>query len=85
MIGEERQPRPMGLEAAEYFASKSARMVLGQFLSRLLGHFAKRLVEGQIGLRITRTAHAFEVKFDKGRGQGLRAVLAFGECQSLLV
>ena len=42
-----------------------------------LRHLAKRMVEGQIGLRIARAPHAFGVKFDKGRGQGFRAVLAF--------
>jgi hypothetical protein len=67
----------MGLEAEEHFASKSVQIVLGQFLSRLLRHFGQCLVEGRIGLRIARAPHALGVKFDKGRGQGLRTVLAF--------
>jgi hypothetical protein len=77
MIGKERQPRPVGLQAGEHFAPKSAQIVLGQFLGRLLLHVGKRMVEGLIGLCVLRAAHPLGVKFDKRRGQALRAALAF--------
>ena len=67
----------MGLQAGEHFAPKPAQVILGQFLGALLRDLAKRVVESLIGLRIARAPHAFGVKFDKGGGQGLRAVLTF--------
>jgi hypothetical protein len=75
----------MGLQAGEYFASKPLQITLGQFLGTLLLQLSKRLVDGRIGLRIVRAAHALRVQFDKGRWQGFRAVRALGQRQSLSV
>ena len=75
----------MGLQAGEYLASKPAQMVLGQFLGTLLLHRSQRLADGRIGLHIASAVHACGVQFDKGRRQGLRAVQAFGQSQSLIV